>query len=137
MNHYIWLDILAYKWLQNKCRIHPLFVYECPIAITRHNNESVLFNRTNHFHGLRFLAQKQNFRTQAPRVLKTTVFLFWAWINKNYLKNVKTIKTMTLNDMLQMTLWDIISAKRDFWNSYALRIIYKNPVLFCVRLTKF
>ena len=38
----------------------------------------------DHFHGFRFLTQKQNFRTQAPRVLKTTVSLFWAWMNENY-----------------------------------------------------
>ena len=42
------------------------------------------------------------------RVLKTAVLLFWAWINENYcnshLKNVKTIKTTTSNDRLQMTL---------------------------------
>ena len=40
------------------------------------NNESVLFNRRNHFYGLRFLEKKnKHFRTQAPRVLKTTILL--------------------------------------------------------------
>ena len=92
-NHSIWPNILAYKRLQN--------------AHT-HNNKSALFNRINHFHCLRFVAQKENFRMQAARVLKTTVLLFLAWINKNYcnshLKNVKTIITVILNDRLQMTL---------------------------------
>ena len=72
LNYGIWLDILAYKRLQNT----PTLRLQSPIAITRHNNESVLFNRINHFHSLRFLAQKQNFRTQPPRVLKMTVLLF-------------------------------------------------------------
>ena len=100
--------LARYSYLQTVTKCSHSSVYESLITITRHNNASVLFNRINHFHDLRFLAQKQNFRMQAPRVLKTTVLLFWAWINENYcsshLKNVKTIKTMTLNDKLQMTL---------------------------------
>ena len=72
LNHGIWPDILAYKRLQNT---HTLCL-RSPIAITTHNDESVLFNRINHFHSLRFLTQKQNFRTQPPRVLKMTVLLF-------------------------------------------------------------
>ena len=44
-NHGIWPDIFAYKRLQNT---QPLRL-RSPIEITRHNNESVLFNRINHF----------------------------------------------------------------------------------------
>ena len=73
-NQGIWPDFLAYKRLQNRHTI----------AIVRHNNESVLFNKTNHFHGLRLLAQKQNFRKQPPRILKTIILLFCAWFNENY-----------------------------------------------------
>ena len=68
----IWLDILAYKRSQNT----PTIRLPSPIAITRHNNQNVLFNRINYSHSLRFLAQKQNYRTQPPRVWKTTFVVF-------------------------------------------------------------
>ena len=72
LNQGIWPDILGYKRLQNT----HTFRLRSTIALTRHNNENVLFNGINHFHGVRFLALKQNFRTQPPKVLKTTVLLF-------------------------------------------------------------
>ena len=72
LNHGIWPDILAYKRLQNILTLR----LRSPIVITRHYDESVLFNRIDHFHSLRFLAKKKNFRTQPPRVLKMTVVLF-------------------------------------------------------------
>ena len=117
--------------LTNGYRIHPFSVYERPIARIRHNSDGVLFNKINHFHGLRFLAQKQNFHAQAPRVLKTTVLLFWAWIKANYchlhLTNVRTIKAMTLNQVpndgankgnkLSIGTWNIrnIKGKKRKW----------------------
>ena len=51
---------------------------------------------------------KTKFSYAIPRVLKTSVLLFLSCINVNYcnshLKNVGTIKTMTLNAKLEMTL---------------------------------
>ena len=52
-NHGIWADILAYKRLQNTPSLR-LRMFHCYITI-------ILFNRKNHFHGLRFLVQKQIF----------------------------------------------------------------------------
>mgnify|MGYP005984888695 CR=1 FL=1 len=69
LNHGIWPDILAYKRLQNT----RTFCLQSRIALTKHNNENLLFSRIDHFHGVRFLAPKQNFRMQPSRVLKTTV----------------------------------------------------------------
>ena len=140
INHGIWPDILPYKRLQNI----PTFRLRSPIVLTRHNNENVLFNRINHFHGVRFLDTKQNFRTQPSRILKTTILLFWAWINENYcnshFKNVKTIKTTTWNDRMtgyKCHSWKVrtVILKHHFSETgfsksmanYALRINYKSP----------
>ena len=70
LNHGIWPDILAYKRLENTRTLR----LRSPIAITKHNNENVLFNKMNHFRRLRFLAQKQNSGTHPPKVLKTTTY---------------------------------------------------------------
>ena len=75
LNQGIWPDILAYERLEDTATL----CFRSPIAITRHNDERsvlFLFNRIHHFHSIRLLAQKQNFRTQPPKVLKMTVLLF-------------------------------------------------------------
>ena len=50
-------SILAYKRSHNTQTLR----LRSPTAITRHNNESVLFNRINHFHSFRFLAKNKIF----------------------------------------------------------------------------
>ncbi|KAJ3652332.1 hypothetical protein Zmor_018309 [Zophobas morio] len=45
LNHGIWPNIFAYKRLQNTLTL----CLRSPIVITRHNNESALFNEINHF----------------------------------------------------------------------------------------
>lgn len=52
--------------LTSRHRIHALSVVSCPIAIIRHHNQSVLFNRMIIF-SLRLLAHQQNFCTQTEK----------------------------------------------------------------------
>ena len=56
------------------------------------------FNRMNHFHSLRFLAHQQNFRTQPPRVLKTTA------LNDIFENVVFTQGTRTLFSFVRLPL---------------------------------
>ena len=75
----------------------------------------LLFNGINHFHDIRtkikflYLPKHQEFWKR----------LFWAWIDENYcnshLANVRTIKEMTLNDRLQMTLITIKNCHNETW----------------------
>ena len=66
---------------------YPLSVYKYPIAIIRHNNESVLFNTINYFHGLHFLAKNRLFRCSVSSIIAYRlenpkyffITIFWVW----------------------------------------------------------